>query len=98
MFLKRRQTNSSFRDAVDAGKVGRAGDVDLTETACQTISAAASLKLWLDEISGASVWIFRFGLVDDGEQCESRPLPISNRVSAARLIGGPKDAFGTCRP
>ncbi len=81
---------------MDTGKVGRAGDVDLTEKACQTISAA-SLKLWLDEISGTSVWIFHFGLVDGGEECESRPLPILNRVGLARLVGGAKDALGTCR-
>ena len=81
---------------MDAGKVGRAGDVDLTEKACQTISAA-SLKLWLDEISGASVWVFHFGSVDGGEECERRPLPILNRVGPARLVGGAKDALGTCR-
>ncbi len=81
---------------MDAGKVGRAGDVDLTEKACQTISTA-SLKLWLDEISGASVWTFHFGLVDGGEERESRPSPISNRVGSARLVGGTKDALGTSR-
>ncbi len=80
---------------MDAGKVGSAGDVDLMEKACQTISAA-SLKLWLDEISGASVWIFHFGLVDGGEECESRPLPISNRVGPMRPVGRTKDALGTC--
>jgi hypothetical protein len=81
---------------VDAGKVGWAGVVDLTEKACQTVSAA-SLKLWLDEISGASVWIFHFGLVDGSEECEGRPLPISKRVGPARLVGGTKDTLGTCR-
>ena len=81
---------------MDAGKVGQAGDVDLTEKAYQTVSAA-SLKLWLDEISGASVWVFHFGLVDGGEEWESRPLPISDRVGPARLVGGAKDALGACR-
>ena len=81
---------------MDAGKVGRAGDVDLTEKACPTVSAA-SLKLWLDEISGASVWIFHFGLVDGGEECEIRPSPISNRVRPARLVGETKDALGMWR-
>ena len=81
---------------MDAGKVGQSGDVDLAEKAYATVSAA-SLKLWLDEISGASVWVFHLGLVDGGEECESRPLPISNRVGLARLVGGTKDALGTCR-
>ena len=49
---------------MDAGKVGRAGDVDLTEKACQTVSAA-SLKLWLDEIRegfGLEFWCLRSGV------------------------------------
>ena len=56
------------------GRVGWGDDVGPAEKTYQMISPA-SLKLWLDEVAGALIWIFLFGAIRGGRLRASRALP-----------------------